>query len=104
MKISTFEGQAPKCTPVAPSLLLSFGVQSSLGGTFLVWGAQAVIGGHGPEMPPVGRAWYPDQARHFAYLKPKPDSKSPARLTTLWLDTQTIASVALDNKLFCMNE
>ena len=44
--------EVPKCTPVAPALLLSFGAQSSLGGhtsrlgsTLLAWGAQAVIWG-----------------------------------------------------------
>ena len=39
---------------VAPGLLFCFGAQSPLGGgTFLAWRAQAVIWGHGFEMPPV---------------------------------------------------
>ena len=46
--------QALKSTLEAPGLLFCFGAQSSLGGgTFLAWGAQAVIWGHGSEMSPV---------------------------------------------------
>ena len=41
------------CTPVAPSLLISSGHNPRLGGgTMFVWGAQALIWGHGPGMPP----------------------------------------------------
>ena len=40
--------RAVKCTSGAPDLLLF------LGGTILVWGAQAVFWGHGPEMFPSG--------------------------------------------------
>ena len=43
------------CTPVAPSLLISSGHSPRLGGsTTFVWGAQAVIWGHDPGMPPRG--------------------------------------------------
>ena len=45
-------------SPTAPSLLISSGHSSRLGGTILVWGAQAVIwGGTDPECPPWRRAW-----------------------------------------------
>ena len=45
--------QAPKCTPVAPGQLLSFGAQSSLGGhTSRLEGTSGDLEGHGPEMPP----------------------------------------------------
>ena len=48
------ETQAPKCSPEAPSQLLSFTEQYSLGGAFLVRGGSTSshLGRQGPEMPP----------------------------------------------------
>ena len=44
-------------TSVAPGLLLCLGHNPRLGGTILVWGAQAVIlGRHDPGIPPWRRA------------------------------------------------
>ena len=51
------ESQASKCSLVAPSLLLSLEHNqhnSRLGGTALVWGAQAVIRGARPRNAPRG--------------------------------------------------
>ena len=49
--------QAPKCTPVAPGLLLSFGAQSLLRGhNSRLGGTNSDLGGgHNPEMPPVAQ-------------------------------------------------
>ena len=48
--------QVPKCTPVAPGVLLSFGAQSSLGGAHFSRGrAQAVIWGARPRNAPQWR-------------------------------------------------
>ena len=47
--------QAPKCTPVAPGLLLSFEAQYSLTGTFLVWrDTSSDLGGTWPRNAPRG--------------------------------------------------
>ena len=53
--------QAPKCTPVAPGLLLSFRTKSTLRGYMsYLGGTQTVIWReHGPEMPPLWRrVWW----------------------------------------------
>ena len=45
---------ASNCTPIAPSLLISSGHKPRLGGAqFSFGGAQKVIWGHSPGMPPV---------------------------------------------------
>ena len=46
------EGKAPKCTPMAPRLLLFWGAQSSFGGEIFRLGAQAVTWWNGPDTVP----------------------------------------------------
>ena len=64
VKTSIMGVQSPKCSPVSPRLLLSFGAQSLRGGHISHLGAQKHwFGGHGPKVPPWRRACAQDMIK-----------------------------------------